>query len=71
MKTRSYWMRVREALSQLIGAFLGLPDPDRTLSFYAGKAQAEGRWWGLVVAPIINLIFRDKNHCESAFRNLV
>lgn len=69
--TRPYWTRVREAVSQLIAAILGFPCPDYGLSYYAGEAQAHGRWWGLIAAPLINLMFWDKNHCLNAFTNRI
>lgn len=65
----SYCERVGEATSQWIAAVANFPDPNLTISYYAGEAQAQGRWWGLVFAPLINLMFWDKSHCLNAYKN--
>jgi len=66
----TYWRKLGEAISQLGSALVG-KDPNLTLSYYVGRAQHYQRWWGLILAPIINWIFRNRNHCKNAFLNRV
>ena len=68
MPTRSYIDRNLEAWSQVFNALIG-GNPDRTLSYTVGKLQYRNRWSGLILAPVINLMFRDKDHCLNAFKN--
>lgn len=37
-----------------------------TMSSRAGRAQRDGKRWGLIVAPIINFIMCNPNHCRDA-----
>jgi hypothetical protein len=39
-----------------------------TLSFMAGEAQAEGKWYGGPSTQFINWLLRDPKHCENELR---
>ena len=62
------------AQTLLVGPFyvLGLaatcPSADETLSSYVGRAQRDGRRWGLIVAPVIDGLFvllgEEPGHCR-------
>jgi hypothetical protein len=40
--------------------------PGETLSGRAGTARAKGKLRGKIFAPLIDLLFWNKNHCASA-----
>lgn len=40
--------------------------PGETLSGRAGTAQRQGKLRGRILAPIINWIMRNPNHCQQA-----
>ena len=62
---KTYVFNVLLALDVLGSALLnGMPG--ETLSGRAGTAQREGRLRGRILAPIIDWIMRDPNHCQEA-----
>lgn len=50
----------------LLGSALTGGMPGETLSGRAGTAQREGKLRGRILAPIVNFIMRDPNHCQEA-----
>lgn len=61
----SYLFNVALAVDLFASALTG-GLPDETLSGRAGTAQREGKLKGKLLAPVINLIMWDKNHCQEA-----
>lgn len=53
------------ALDCLGSAILG-GQPGETLSGRAGSAQLEGKLRGKILAPVINFIMMNPNHCVQA-----
>lgn len=45
---------------------------DETMSAHAFRSHRDGKRWGLLLMPVIDLVFRPfqriKNHCEAAYR---
>jgi hypothetical protein len=41
----------------------------KTLSFMAGEAQEQGKWYGGPSSQFINWLLRDSNHCENELIN--
>lgn len=60
----NYLTHVRLAVSQFINAITG-GDEDETLSSRTGRNAIAGKWWALVLEPIIDLFF-GKGHCRRA-----
>lgn len=52
----------------LLGSALLNGMPYETLSGRAGTAQRQGKLRGRILAPIINFIMRDPNHCAGAIQ---
>jgi hypothetical protein len=52
----------------LLGSALTGGTPGETLSGRAGTAQREGTLRGRLLAPIVNFIMRDPNHCQEAIQ---
>jgi hypothetical protein len=61
----SYLFNVALGLDTLASAILG-GMPGETMSGRAGTAQAQGKLRGKLLAPLINLIMWNKNHCAQA-----
>ena len=63
----TYLMRVLIAIDQLANAVL-LGAPDETLSSRAHRAWRDGKWFGQVFRPAINLLFFwQDDHCLGAY----
>jgi hypothetical protein len=41
------------------------PDPDETISSWVGRAQRDGKRWGIVAAKVIDF-FMGEGHCLKA-----
>lgn len=64
----SYVFNVLLAIDLLASAVLG-GQPDETLSGRAGSAYLEGKLRGKILAPLINLIMWNRNHCVEAVQS--
>lgn len=63
----TYPLAVLIALHQLANALL-LGAPDETLSSRAHRAWRDGKWFGVVFRPAINLLFFwQVDHCADAY----
>lgn len=62
---KTYLFNIALALDLLASAILG-GMPGETMSGRAGAAQAQGMLRGKILAPIINFIMRNPNHCKNA-----
>ncbi len=62
---KGYLFNIALALDILGSAILG-GMPGETMSGRAGTAQREGALRGRILAPVINFIMRDPNHCQEA-----
>lgn len=63
----TYPLAVLIALDQLANALL-LGAPDETLSSRAHRAWRDGKWFGVVFRPAINLLFFwQADHCADAY----
>jgi hypothetical protein len=63
----AYILNLLIAIDQLFNALL-LGSADETLSSRAHRAWRDGRWFGVVFRPLINLIFFwQKDHCLDAY----
>jgi hypothetical protein len=40
----------------------------KTLSFMAGEAQQQGKWYGSPCSTFINWLLRDPEHCSNELR---
>ena len=67
MSIKGYLFNVALGLDTLASALLG-GMPGETMSGRAGTAQAQGKLRGRILAPIINFIMRDSNHCKNAIQ---
>ena len=55
------------AIDQLLNTLLN-GSPDESLSARAWRVEQQGKYWGIILRPIIDLIFfLDKNHCYQSF----
>lgn len=50
---------------------LGAGSPDETLSAAAWRTEQDGKFWGVVMRPVIDLLFLafERNHCKTAFES--
>ena len=63
----TYPLSVLIVLDQLVNALL-LGAPDETLSSRAHRAWRDGKWFGVVFRPAINLLFFwQADHCAEAY----
>lgn len=62
---KTYLFNVALSIDLLGSAILG-GIPGETMSGRAGAAQAAGKLRGKILAPLINLIMWNRNHCKSA-----
>ena len=71
MKQRLFNIGV--ALDQLVYVLLtlGAGHPDETLSAAAWRTEQDGKFWGVVMRPVIDLIFLafERQHCKTAFES--
>ena len=73
MKQRLFNIGV--ALDQLVYVLLtlGAGSPDETLSAAAWRTEQDGKFWGVVMRPVIDLLYRpfERDHCRTAFESEV
>lgn len=68
-KVATYALHVLIAIDQLANAAL-LGSPDETLSSRAHRAWRDGKWFGAVFRPLINLLFFwQDDHCAQAYES--
>lgn len=64
----TYTLAVLIAIDQLANALL-LGAPDETLSSRAHRAWRDGKWFGVVFRPAINMLFFwQADHCAEAYQ---
>lgn len=64
----AYWLNILISIDQLLNAML-LGHPDETLSSRAYRADRDGKVFGRIFRPLIDLIFFwDHQHCHSAYK---
>lgn len=65
---KSYLFNIVICFDLLASAITG-GIPGETLSGRAGSARAEGKIRGRLFAPLIDLLFWNKDHCSTAMKN--
>ena len=65
---KPYWWNLGEAVSQALAAVFGL-DANLTFSAYSGYWKQEQRPYLRHIHKPINILFRDKEHCQNAWKN--
>ena len=62
-QARGLWLHVARVYCRTCRALFG-----KTLSFMAGEAQQQGKWYGGPCSKFINWLLRDPEHCANELR---